>query len=104
MPEKKQGGARMAYEEGVVFPWQGDWKIDLSDWTTMEPILQWQEMAHRSDFKGLNAQMATVIRSWPHEVDPSDVASYAKLSPGQWKVAVTKVGEAVGAFFQGAVD
>lgn len=89
-------------DEFVVHPWQGEWKVDLSAWTTMEPLMQWQEQARRSDFTAMSETMAGVIRQWPYDLPPGDAASYRKISPAQWKQAAEQVGRAVGNFFQSA--
>jgi|GEM_PF-3465011 len=84
--------------------WQGEWKVDLSGWTTMEPIMAWQEQARRSDFGKMSETMAGVIVRWPYGLPPNDAKSYVKLSPAQWKQAAEQVGRAVGSFFQSADD
>lgn len=80
------------------------WKLKLPDWQTMEPLMEWQQMALRFDIAGMNRVMAQIVEDWPYEGDPGDPKSYAKLTPGQWKEAVTQVGQKIGSFFQLAAD
>lgn len=80
------------------------WKLRLPDWQTMEPIIDWQQKALRFDIAGMNQIMAQIIEAWPYEGNPRDPQAYRALTPGQWKEAVTQVGQKIGSFFQLAAD
>lgn len=80
---------------------QDGWTVDLSTWTTMEPIIAWREKAGVMDIVGMNDIMAGVIQAWPCEGDPHDPAAYRKLSPTQWAECVKRVGNATSTFFRG---
>lgn len=100
MPEKVK-----EKEEAIAVPaWQGEWKIDLSDWTTMESIFEWQKLARAANFAEMSRVMTGVIRRWPYPLDPAKVESYGKLSPAQWKETAQRMGNSVGAFFRDEED
>ena len=74
--------------------------VNLSTWTTMQPILTWQRAAEIGDFAMLNRLMAQVITAWDYPQAPSDETSYASLSPDQWAECVKEVSAAIGAMFR----
>ena len=45
--------------------------------------------------------MAGVVRAWPFEGSPADVAAYEALTPDQFAAALREVGGTVGNLFQG---
>ncbi|NLE57784.1 MAG: hypothetical protein GX616_05445 [Planctomycetes bacterium] len=83
---------------------QNGWKVDLSAWKTMKPIMEWQSAAGRADLAAMSATMAQVIKGWPYEGDPASAATYENLTPQEWQAAAQEVGKAVGSFFQSAAS
>lgn len=75
------------------------WKVDLSGWTTMAPLLDWQEAAKRFFAPDMSRIMTGIVKTWPYEGDPADLQSYRDLTPGQWIEASKAVAEAIGTFF-----
>lgn len=88
----------------AVPDWVGEWKIDLSGWTTMEHVMRWQDVVRDNEFRAVTAELAKLVRRWPYAHDPSKVESYGKLTPGQWRKAAEQVAVAAGDFFQNARD
>ena len=74
--------------------------INLSAWETMQSLLQWQRAAESGDFITLNHLMSQVITDWRYAGNPSDVGSYADLSPADWGACVKEVSIAIGAMFR----
>lgn len=77
------------------------WTIDLSGWTTMKPVLEWQRAARAGHLDRMAELMAGVVRAWPFEGSPADVAAYEALTPDQFAAALREVGGTVGNLFQG---
>lgn len=84
--------------------WLGEWAFDFSGWTKMEDVMHWQDVVQANQFREVTAEMTKRVKRWPYAYDPSKVASYSEISPGQWRKAVEKAAVAAGAFFQNARD
>lgn len=80
------------------------WHIDLRGWTTMKPILAWQQAALTGDLNTLITSMRAVIDEWGFAGDPADAAAYENLTPAQWTQAVRKVNDAIAALFPATAD
>jgi hypothetical protein len=78
------------------------WEIDLSGWTTMEPIFAYQEMAMSGKMTEMRDMMAQHVKRWPYESDPGQVDSYNKLAIVEWMEVSKRFGEAVGNFLRSA--
>jgi hypothetical protein len=76
------------------------WKVDLSGWTTMKAIREWQTANRAMDIDEINRIMAEVITSWPLAGDPSKLESYDDLSPQDWKTAAQEVSRVAGDIFR----
>lgn len=81
-------------------PWQGPIKVDLSEWTTMGPILDWQTAARSGNFAAMCKTMTEIVKSWPSEHDPAEFDSYRLITRDEWKAVAREVGQAVTNFFQ----
>ncbi len=82
---------------------QRAWRVDLSGWTTMRQITAWQDTLTSGDIRAVCSILASVVKEWPLEGDPSNPAAYLDLSPQDWASAVREVGQEVGRFFQAAL-
>lgn len=99
--------AEMAGQDAAEMPeavteqpaWQGEWKVDLSAWSTMGDIMRWQDMAENNSFRPMTQAMRGYIKRWPYSYDPSKAESYEKIKAYQWRKAAEQVGKAANAFF-----
>jgi len=76
------------------------WEIDLSQWQTVGPILDWSAAAREADFARLIALMAQVIRQWPFAPDPTKPEDYRQLTPMEFQQALAQVSAALGDSFR----
>jgi hypothetical protein len=80
------------------------WEIDLSGWTTMEPIFAYQEITQGGKLSELRNLMAQHVKRWPYDSDPGQVDSYNKLGIMEWLEVSKRFGEAVGNFLRNAAE
>ncbi len=77
------------------------WKIDLTSWQTMEPIMKWNSAANAGRIAEMVEVASSVVEAWPHDSDPADPDSYALLTPPQFKEMSGQIGDRVTTLFQG---
>lgn len=65
-------------------------RVDLSRWR-MKDYRTWENTSRSGDQDSINVIMATIIKAWPFEGDPSDPASYENLFPAEWTEALGAV-------------
>ena len=77
------------------------WTVNLEEWTTMKPVMDWTNAAKGGDLGKLRTIMASIITAWPFEGDPGNADAYDALTPAQFKAAMQEAGRRVGDLFQG---
>jgi hypothetical protein len=87
MPEKPENGAKPLV-------------IDVTTWR-MKQIKAWQAACNENNLESMTTIIAGVVKSWPYEGDPADVAAYDDLLAQDWGVVASEVGKKVGELFRG---